>query len=95
LIFQSLGLGNNTISLLATGVVGVINVLSTIPAILIIDKVGRKPLLLCGSTGMFLCQLIVGIIVAKCQHDWTAHRAAGWAAVGECTLRVLIEAESL
>lgn len=57
--------------------------LVTIPAILIIDKVGRKPLLLCGSVGMFFCQLIIGIIVAKCQHDWNAHKASGWAAVGK------------
>jgi hypothetical protein len=64
-------------------VVGVINVLVTIPAILVIDKIGRKPLLLCGSVGMFLCQLVIGIIVAKCQDDWKAHQAAGWAAVGE------------
>ena len=81
IIFQSLGLDGNTISLLATGVVGVVNVLTTIPAMLIIDKVGRKPLLISGSIGMFLCQLITGVIAAKCQGDWEAHRAAGWAAV--------------
>lgn len=54
---------------------------TTIPAILVIDKVGRKPLLICGSVGMFLCQLITGIIVAKCQSDWQGHAAAGWGAV--------------
>lgn len=81
IIFQSLGLSGNTISLLATGVVGVVNVVTTIPAMLIIDRVGRKPLLIAGSTGMFLCQLIIGIIVAKCQGDWQSHKAAGWGAV--------------
>lgn len=81
IVFRDLGLTDNTVSLLATGVVGVINVVTTIPALFIIDKVGRKPLLICGSTGMLLCQLVTGIIVAKCQDDWTAHRSAGWAAV--------------
>jgi MFS family permease len=81
IVFKNLGLTSNTISLLATGVVGIINVLTTIPAILVIDKVGRKPLLICGSAGMFLCQLVTGIIVAKCSSDWQAHTAAGWAAV--------------
>ena len=80
-IFRSLGLTSGTIALLATGVTGVINVVVTLPAIMIIDKVGRKPLLLAGSVGMFCSMLTVAIIVAKCQHDWAAHSAAGWAAV--------------
>ncbi|KAK4899543.1 hypothetical protein LTR27_003276 [Elasticomyces elasticus] len=81
IIFQSLGLTGHTTSLLATGVVGVINMAVTVPAILVIDKVGRKPLLLFGSAGMFIAQVICGVIVATCAHDWDAHKAAGWAAV--------------
>jgi MFS family permease len=80
-IFQSLGLTNGTTALLATGVTGVVNVAVTIPAIMIIDKVGRRPLLLAGSVGMLISMLSVAIIVAKCQHDWAGHEAAGWAAV--------------
>ncbi|KAI9728102.1 MAG: hypothetical protein M1834_007818 [Cirrosporium novae-zelandiae] len=71
---------SGTISLLATGVVGIINVVMTIPAMIFIDKVGRKPLLIAGSIGMMCCMLIVGIIVAKFRHDWEDHGAAGWAA---------------
>lgn len=80
-IFQSLGLTSGTISLLATGVVGVINVVVTVPAIMMIDRVGRKPLLIVGSIGMFCSMIIVAVIVALCHHDWAAHSAAGWAAV--------------
>ncbi|KAJ6090454.1 hypothetical protein N7486_009269, partial [Penicillium sp. IBT 16267x] len=79
--FQRLGLTSGTVSLLATGVVGIINVLATIPAIMIIDKVGRKPLLLAGSIGMFFSMIIVAVIVAKCHNDWENHASAGWAAV--------------
>jgi len=50
-MFASLGLNGNTTSLLATGVYGIVNCLSTIPALLFIDKVGRRPLLMCGAAG--------------------------------------------
>ncbi|OAQ75846.1 MFS quinate transporter [Purpureocillium lilacinum] len=80
-IFQSLGLTGGTIALLATGVTGVVFLCSTIPAMLIIDRVGRKPMLLVGSVVMGISMVIVGIIVAKFRHDWPSHVAAGWVAV--------------
>jgi hypothetical protein len=49
---------------------------------MIIDKVGRKPMLLIGSAVMGVSMVIVGIIVAKFRHDWVAHAVAGWVAVG-------------
>ena len=42
----------NTLSLLATGVVGVAMFLATIPATLYIDNVGRKPILISGAFAM-------------------------------------------
>ncbi len=47
----------------------------------IIDKVGRKPMLLVGSVVMWICMVIVGILVAKFSYDWSQHSAAGWVAV--------------
>ncbi|GJC97856.1 quinate permease [Colletotrichum higginsianum] len=80
-IFKSLGLTSSTSSLLATGITGVINVLTTIPAVLVIDKVGRKTLLMFGSTGMFCTLIIVGVIASQFQDDWTSHAAGGWVCV--------------
>ena len=62
-MFAQLGLKGNTTSLLATGVYGIVNTLSTLPALFLIDKVGRRPLLLCGATGTFISLVIVGGII--------------------------------
>jgi hypothetical protein len=39
--------------------------------------------MMAGSAGMAICELIIGIIVAKCSYDWTQNAAAGWVAVGK------------
>jgi hypothetical protein len=46
-----LGLTSATTSLLASGITGVINVAVTVPAIMLLDKVGRKPLALASNAG--------------------------------------------
>ncbi|KAL8659509.1 MAG: hypothetical protein Q9226_000402 [Calogaya cf. arnoldii] len=80
-IFEALGTSSNTTSLLATGVVGVAMFLATIPAVLYIDKLGRKPVMLAGSVGMAFCHFTIAIIFAKNQYQWATHKTAGWAAV--------------
>lgn len=80
-VFERLGLTGGTQALLATGVTGVVFFVSTLPAMVIIDKVGRKPMLYAGSVVMWISMVGAGIIVAKFQHDWVSHAAAGWVAV--------------
>ncbi|KAA8900218.1 general substrate transporter [Sphaerosporella brunnea] len=80
-IFSGLGLSGKTTSLLATGVVGVVFVLVTLPTVLVIDKVGRRPICLAGSFGMFTCLTILAILVGRFQHSWDSHPAAGWVCV--------------
>lgn len=80
-IFRQLGLSGNTITLLATGVVGVVMFLATIPAILYVDKLGRKPVLIVGAIGMAISHLVVAGIAGSFEDSWPEHRGAGWAAV--------------
>lgn len=80
-VFQSLGLTGGTQALLASGVQGCIFFVFTLPAMVIIDKVGRKPMLIVGSFVMLCCMVIAGVIVAKFRHDWNEHAGAGWVAV--------------
>lgn len=65
--------------LLATGVVGVINFFSTIPAIMFMDRWGRKKVLIIGAIGMGISQLIVGTLYAVYKDTWAENRSAGWA----------------
>ena len=55
--------------------------LATIPAVLYIDKLGRKPVLLTGAVAMGICHAIIAILFGINQHQWGTHKAAGWAAV--------------
>ncbi|KAI0599104.1 putative hexose transport-related protein [Biscogniauxia sp. FL1348] len=80
-IFKQLGMSGNTTRLLATGVVGIVMFVFTIPAVLYIDRVGRKPVLAIGAIGMATCHIIIAVIVAKNADQWASQPASGWAAV--------------
>jgi hypothetical protein len=80
-IFDGLGLSGNTTSLLATGVVGIVMFLATIPAVLWVDNFGRKTILIAGGIGMAISHFIVAGITGSFEGSWESHRGAGWAAV--------------
>ena len=64
-IFQMAGIGSASASILAQTLVGAVNVLLTLVAIFFVDRVGRKPLLYIGLTGMFLALAMLGIAFAQ------------------------------
>ncbi|KAH7915668.1 general substrate transporter [Hygrophoropsis aurantiaca] len=82
-IFADLGLTGNATSLLATGVVGIVMFLATIPAVIWVDKVGRKPVLISGAFLMAACHFIIAVLFGLYHDSWATHTAAGW---GACVL---------
>ena len=60
-IFSDAGFDNPMFS---TVLVGVVNMVTTILAVFIIDRVGRKQLIYWGVSGMILCLLAIGIYFA-------------------------------
>jgi SP family galactose:H+ symporter-like MFS transporter len=56
-IFEMVGFKSATIAILATTGIGLVNVISTIIALFFIDRLGRRPLLIIGLTGITLSLL--------------------------------------
>lgn len=61
-IFKSLG-SSTDVSLLETSILGVVNLIFTLLAIKLVDKMGRKPLLFIGSLGMTVALAAVGLFI--------------------------------
>lgn len=57
--FTNSGISN---SFIVSVITSVVNVCSTFPGLYLVEKWGRRPLLLFGAVGMFVCQYIVAIV---------------------------------
>ena len=95
-IFKKLGSETNA-ALMQTVVVGGVNMAFTVLAIWTVDRVGRKPLMLIGFTGMGICLVALGT-AASCRNteQWTIAFILGYIAcfslsVGPVTWVLLAE----
>lgn len=64
-IFEMAGIASASGSILAESIVGVVNVVMTLIAIFFVDRIGRKPLLYAGLTGMFVALAALAIAFAQ------------------------------
>jgi MFS family permease len=80
-IFTQLGLTGNTSSLLATGVVGIVNFVFTIPAVLWVDVVGRRPGMIAGAANMAISHATIGAIIAVFGDRFDTDKAPGRGAI--------------
>lgn len=63
ILFRTIGLGESA-SLMSSVVTGIVGTGSTFISMLLVDKLGRRALFICGGVQMFLSQIMVGGILA-------------------------------
>jgi SP family galactose:H+ symporter-like MFS transporter len=76
-IIQSAGISSASGAILATAGIGLVNVLMTIVAMRLIDRAGRRPLLLTGIAGMVVTLGFLGLVFRSNTHS----SAFAWLAV--------------
>jgi sugar porter (SP) family MFS transporter len=89
-IFQLAGLGTAAQSILATAGVGAVNVIMTIISLRLLDRIGRRPLLLTGIAGMTVSLITLGWVFRVPESP-----ATGWLAVASVMTYVAAFAISL
>lgn len=81
-IFQAAGLSTATLAILATGGIGLVNVLATMIAMRYMDSLGRRKLLLTGLSGMLVSLLLLsGGFFLPHQADYAAYIIVSAAAI--------------
>ncbi|KAL2852036.1 general substrate transporter [Aspergillus pseudoustus] len=84
-IFSSFGFSSSKQTLLATGVTGILQIIFTLPAVLFLDKFGRKTFLIVGAIGMFCCHIVVATVEGIYEDNWAKNegldKPQGWVAI--------------
>ena len=83
-IFKFAGLSSASVAILASVGVGVVNVVFTVVAMQLIDRVGRRPLLLVSLAGMALSLFVLGLAFSLPQLSGSL----GWIAVASLMVYV-------
>ncbi|KAG1737835.1 general substrate transporter [Suillus paluster] len=80
-LVESIGMRGDTVTLLVSGGIGIVQFLAVIPAIILLDRWGRKPLLKGGSAIMSVSHFLIAILIYLFQDDWGSNTIAAWVAV--------------
>lgn len=75
-IFEQSGVGTNAAFAQAT-LIGIVNIVFTIVAMLAIDRLGRKPLLIIGLTGIILSMSLAGLAFKQATYELTPDTISG------------------
>lgn len=91
-IFELAGIASHSSSILATLLVAVVNVIATVVGIMLVDKVGRKPLLYAGVGGMTIALFTLAFAFS---HQAGTGGSVGFIAIGCLVLYIACFAFSM
>lgn len=77
-LFESIGQDKEMATILS-GVFNCLQLVAVAICLVIIDKVGRRPLAIYGAMGSCVCYIIIAILSGLYEKDWPSHTGAGWA----------------
>ncbi|GLB37895.1 putative major facilitator superfamily, sugar transporter (TC 2.A.1.1) family protein [Lyophyllum shimeji] len=80
-LVRRIGLHGDTVSLLVSGGIGIVQLVAVIPTILYIDQLGRKPLLRTGGAVMTVSHLTTALLVWYSHSGGSARSRTAWASV--------------
>lgn len=63
-ILKQAGLGSNMVVMMGSAGIGMMNFLCTLVAIFLVDRVGRRPLLITGVAGIIISEVFLGVVNA-------------------------------
>ena len=87
-IFRQLGV-DAELSLILSGIMNVMQLVGVTIGITLMDRLGRRPLLLIGAAAMAICHAVVAAVVGLYGSDWTGHEAAGYGAASALMIYML------
>ncbi|PHQ78868.1 MAG: MFS transporter [Coxiella sp. (in: Bacteria)] len=61
-ILKAAGLGSNKVAMLGSAGIGILNFICTLISIFLVDRIGRRPLLIFGVTGIIVSEVFLGIV---------------------------------
>ncbi|KAG2073755.1 general substrate transporter [Suillus decipiens] len=80
-LVETIGMRGDTVTLLVSGGIGIVQFLAVFPVIIFLDRWGRKPLLKGGSAIMAVSHFTIAILIQLFQDDWGSNAIAAWVAV--------------
>lgn len=61
-ILKSAGLGSNVVVMMGSAGIGMVNFICTLIAIFLVDRIGRRPLLIVGVAGIIISEVFLGVV---------------------------------